>query len=223
MTQPANPGSGTDQPVGGGAYEVRQGDCLLSIAHAHGLDWKAVWDHPNNAELKEQRGSPNVLFPGDRLFIPAPGRKHESCATEARHRFRRKGVPIEFELCVLDGDDPREGIHYVAEVENRRVEGTVPGDGVIKLSIRPSDRSGRLVLRPGPDQEEYDLAFGGLDPAHTPSGAASRLRNLGYLGTDRTPEALARALSKFQRRESLAVSGTLDDATARALTRAHGS
>ena len=55
-------------------YPVKQGDSLASIAFDHGLFWQSVWNHPNNARLKQQRGSPNILKPGDVVFVPDENR-----------------------------------------------------------------------------------------------------------------------------------------------------
>lgn len=33
--------------------------------------YRTIWDDAQNAELKRARVNPNVIFPGDRLFIPA--------------------------------------------------------------------------------------------------------------------------------------------------------
>ena len=74
-------------------YTVKQGDCISSIAQKHGLFWDKVWNHPKNANLQERRKDPNVLSPGDVVFVPDKDEKEESGATEQRHRFKRKGVP----------------------------------------------------------------------------------------------------------------------------------
>jgi hypothetical protein len=223
LPQPADPGQGAPNAIGQGNHTVCKGECVFSIAEGSGLFWETIWQHPKNRELREKRGSPHVLLPGDKVFVPPIELRQEARATKSRHRFRRKGIPLTLDLRLMDGDEPRAGVPYLVQIEGRTSEGNVPSDGVIHLAIRPSDRSGRLIVHPGPEQEEYPLALGHLDPVHSPSGLRARLKNLGLLGDDGSAEALARALTKFQNDRSLPATGELDDATARELCEAHGS
>lgn len=77
---------------------VKQGECIESISFEHGLFWDTLWNLPENAELKQKRKDPNILFPGDEVFVPDKEEKTESCATEQKHRFRKKGVPAELRI-----------------------------------------------------------------------------------------------------------------------------
>lgn len=52
-------------------YIVKPGDWLAKIAEEHGSTVSAIWNHPENAEYRATRGSPDVLYPGDVLHIPA--------------------------------------------------------------------------------------------------------------------------------------------------------
>ena len=75
-------------------YTVKQGEYLSKIAKSFGFaDYKAIWDHPENAEFKKKRKNPNILYPGDNLFIPAKEGKEISGVTEQRHRFQVKRSP----------------------------------------------------------------------------------------------------------------------------------
>src|SRR5260221_10626722 len=89
---------------------VSSDDCILSLAHAGGLFWKAVWEHPKNATIKELRKKPTCLREGDWVYIPDLTMKEESGATEKRHRFRRLGVPAYLHIRLMRDNKPRANL-----------------------------------------------------------------------------------------------------------------
>ena len=85
------------------SYTVKQGDHLSSIAKAYGFsDYETIWNDPNNAELKQLREDPNVLFPGDVVYIPDRELRVEARATEVRHKFVKHGKAIKIRLVLED-------------------------------------------------------------------------------------------------------------------------
>jgi hypothetical protein len=81
---------------------VKQGEHLVQIASECGFsDYHTIWDHPNNARLTKERENPNVLFPGDVLFIPDKQAKTYPAQTSLRHRFvlhsRELRIQVRFE------------------------------------------------------------------------------------------------------------------------------
>src|SRR5438270_7345148 len=86
-----------------GYYIVKQGDHVSSIAKDNGFpDYHIIWDHPNNAELKQKRQNPNVLFPGDHVFLPDREKHEEPCPTDQHHRFRAKLSRLRLRLVLED-------------------------------------------------------------------------------------------------------------------------
>jgi LysM domain len=84
-------------------HTVVQGEHLSSIARKYGFSsYKTIWDHGQNAELKKKRQNPNVIFPGDLLFIPDKGEKEESRSTEKRHHFKLKAEKPKLRLFLED-------------------------------------------------------------------------------------------------------------------------
>ena len=52
-------------------HKVQSGECLSTIGKQYRFeDFRTIFDHPKNGPLKRKRENPNVLLPGDCLFIP---------------------------------------------------------------------------------------------------------------------------------------------------------
>lgn len=208
-------------------HKIHQGECIDSIAAARGLLPETIWDHPNNAALrKSRRDDPNVLMPGDQVFIPLPRRRQEACATTLQHRFRMKRPRRE--LCIVfvnHLDEPRDGLPYLLEIDGTKITGDTTAAGEVKTRIAPDACRGELTLLPGTEWEErYDLQLGHLDPVSEISGAVARLCNLAYwhdLDTRELDETLQEAIEHYQRDHGLAISGELDDATHDSLRKEH--
>jgi hypothetical protein len=74
------------------SYIVIQGDCLPSIAAREGFFWDTIWNASSNAELRETRKDPAVLFPGDEVSIPDKRKKTAPVSSGRVNRFRIKGI-----------------------------------------------------------------------------------------------------------------------------------
>lgn len=199
-------------------HVVEQGDCISSIAEQYGFFWSTLWNHADNAELKDLRKDPNALLEGDVVVIPDKTQKEESCATESKHKFKKKGVPAKMKIRLMLDDQPRKNEPYKLCVDGKWSEGKTDGDGYIEMDIPPEARQGELRLGSGTEIDIFQLGFGTLDPADTESGAEDRLLGLGY---DLTP-GLAEALKAFQSKEQLTVSGDLDESTEKKLKERYG-
>lgn len=244
-------------PLGSGGHTVTPGECINSIADEFGMFWETIWNDPGNSDLRCNRVNPDLLLPGDRLVIPDKRPGCASGATDKRHRFRRKGVPVELVLRIMKDrwetaaieyssdtngpssyDDspvdigearptePEANQPYVLRIDGQTTTGTTGADGMLTQRIPPRAERGRLVLRPGAENERIiDLALGDMDPVSEPRGAAKRLCNLGFpceLADDMTTGVMA-ALTCFQESADLEATGILDKPTQDALTSEHGS
>jgi N-acetylmuramoyl-L-alanine amidase len=90
---------------------------MAAIGAAYGYNWQTLWNHPQNANLKNTRKDPNVLFPGDFVFIPEKTLRLENCVTDKCHKFVLKGVPEILRICLLNEfDHPLSGIDYELQV-----------------------------------------------------------------------------------------------------------
>lgn len=53
---------------------IQPGEYLSLISQRHGLSsWNVIYDHPNNAGFRVLRPDPDLIQPGDRVFVPATG------------------------------------------------------------------------------------------------------------------------------------------------------
>lgn len=211
-------------------YIIQQGDSTASVAYAHGFYWRTVWIDPRNAGLRRSRHHPNVLRPGDVLFVPEKQPKEVAAATEQRHRFRRKGVPEKLRLRLLnESNEPRADVAYTLDIDGRLLHGRTDSEGRLEHGLPPDARQGRLIIRPdgGREEEEYALAVGYLDPRDDMSGVRARLMNMGYLTEDGAngegDSGLERAIRRFQRDHGMRPTGVLDDELRRMLHDSHGS
>jgi hypothetical protein len=209
-------------------HKVVQGDCIKSIAAKHGLEPDAIWEHANNASLREKRNA-FALFPGDVLFVPDRLEKSVPVATSRSHTVVVKIPKTLLHIRFLDVDDePRKDVPYTLEIDGVEFEGTTTADGEVKQEIRADARSGTLTLNPGQgaDEEVYTVELGHLDPIEETSGLQARLQHLGlYTGEvdgklgSRTRDAIL----AYQRAYDLSDTGELDDDTKNHLQQRHGS
>jgi len=203
--------------------KVHPGECIDSIAACHGLSWETLWNDPVNGDLRAKRESPNILQAGDEVGIPELRPKTEDAATEARTRFRRKGVPSRLRLVLVDSEGKvRSNVKCRLDVDGHLSEIETDAQGLLKTTISPLARHGRLFVPSGDRELAYDLELGGLDPPDTASGARHRLENLG-IHAGESDEDLRRALLEYQRRAGLEPTGQLDETTVQTLQDEHGS
>lgn len=220
MNSESHKSDGSDAP---GKYIVRSGDCITSIAEAHGLFWKTLWDDPANERIRKERKNPNLLAPGDELVVPEKRIHNESGATEKKHRFRKKGVPAKISFRVMDGGKPRSGQPYLLIIDGRSTKGELDEDGRVEISIPPGAVAG--VLRAGDPPQEYQLRLGQLDPITTVAGVQARLNSVGYncgpVNGVMGAETIA-AVRRFQQDEGLEVTGKIEVPVTDALQKRFG-
>jgi hypothetical protein len=207
-------------------HVVTQGECVSSIAYVYGFLPDTIWNHPDNARLKEDRKVGHLLYPGDVVHIPDRELRYEDCATDASHRFVRKGVPEKLEIVLLDRDDqPRANLQYVLTIDGVSHEGVTDASGSLRHPIPPNAREGRLLLL-AEIEEEYPLNLGHLDPVTKISGIQARLANLGFdcgpADGNFGPRTKA-ALALFQRANDLEPTGEPDAGTTNCLVQRYGS
>jgi N-acetylmuramoyl-L-alanine amidase len=211
-------------------HTVVQGEHLSRIAKQYGFsDFHTIWDHPENAALKQKRQNPNVLHPGDRLHIPDREVREESRSTDQKHRFKVKGGRLMLRLVLEDiYEKPIANARCELVVEGDRRDLTTDGKGKIEVAIPQAAESGTLIVR-SPETSIDGLALpvkiGHLDPVEEITGQKARLGNLGYYtgAIDEAQDTSFRlAVEEFQCEHDLAVDGVCGPATRAKLKSVHG-
>jgi hypothetical protein len=124
-------------------------------------------------------------------------------------------------------EEPISNAPYIFEVDGSLVdEGKTDGDGGVEIPLPPNAKEGRITVHPGkPEEKTFALQLGGVDPVDEVSGVRQRLANLGFFCAPEGPadaEDLQTSLRKFQEKNSLDVTGKIDDATKSKLKDLHG-
>lgn len=156
---------------------VNQGECIYSISAKHGLHWETVWNDPENAKLKSLRKDANLLHPDDQVFVRELEIKELPGATEARHRFRKKGRLATLKVRILLNGEPRKNESWKAIIDGQTVTGKTDREGMLEVLVHPRVPAVDVTLANG---HCITLQIRHLDPLDTVSGVQGRLANLGY-------------------------------------------
>lgn len=204
-------------------HVIKQGEHLSTLAHKYGFrDYRTIWDDPHNAELKTKRKNPNVLYPGDEVFIPDKKQSTKPAAAGDVHTFQVTTQKLRLRVVVRDVNaKPMPNSKCQVEIDGKTTELVTGADGKIDREIPVPAHEGRLLIA----NREYRLLIGDLDPVDTISGQRARLANLGYyLGgeSEVNEEELQSAIEEFQCDYDLTVDGICGPVTQAKLLKVYG-
>jgi hypothetical protein len=201
-------------------YVVRQGDTILRIALAFGVDVEDIRLLPENAKLIAD--VLNDLLPvGEKLFIPPRKPSTLTVTTGTTNNFQATvpmhGVVIAFE----DAEGPLANEPYtLAGLGGDPVQGALDGAGTLDVTVPVSVERLEIVF---PNRfVHHTIWVGHLAPARQPAGVAARLVHLAYAApgpegagpsASTDEEGLKQILKSFQAASGLDQSGAADDAT----------
>ncbi|HEY0080970.1 MAG TPA: peptidoglycan-binding domain-containing protein [Pyrinomonadaceae bacterium] len=193
-------------------HTVKKGESVDSLAFQQGFFPETIWNYEENAPLKEQRQSRNVLAEGDVLHIPDKRPKEHQGDTALRHVFRRLGVPAQMRIQLFDNEEPFANQPYTLEIPGRQTaRDNTDEKGIIEMAVPPNATVGKLTV--GEDKRVVELKFGLLEPIANDKGRQQRLNNLGFdcgredgVVDDKTRDAIRR----FQRRVGLPDTGEFE-------------
>jgi len=167
-------------------HEVQQGEWLAKIARRYGFgDWRKIYYHPDNAELRRLRPNPNVLYPGDRIFIPERETGEVSARTEMRHQYRRKSPGDSLSIRIwpstrpIDGESPTpvKPMPYRLTIGSSVFEGETDPQGLLQIPKLPPRATEGVLEVMGCT---IRILIGHLDPVDEITGIQARLNQLGY-------------------------------------------
>jgi N-acetylmuramoyl-L-alanine amidase len=215
-------------------YIVQTQDCLSSIADKFGFsDYQIIYQDPANQEFRQKRPNPNIIYPGDKLFIPDPQKKEHAAGTAQLHKYEVQLPTVLLRLCMKDDLlQPYKGAKYRLRVGFDNFGGVTDGNGMVEQEIAPNSVDGEITIfpagcDPAADGYSFALLLGDLDPVHETSGIDARLSNLGFVtfeesgNRELTASARADAIRAFQDKFGLEVTGELDNDTRDTLQRMH--
>jgi N-acetylmuramoyl-L-alanine amidase len=193
-------------------YTAQQGDCIASIATGNGFFPDTLWNLGDNSALKDLRKDPNSLLPGDNVVIPDLTVKQQSCASGAKYTFKRKGVPLKFNVRLMCDGNPKKNLAFRLIVDGVEVaKGKSDGDGYVKAPLPATAQEGILKVTEADNTESvYVFTLGTVDPIDTLTGVIGRLLDLGYGSAADDP---ADVISAFQSQMGLTVNGQTDQPT----------
>lgn len=217
-------------------HTIRQGEHLAMLAKQNHLSsWRAIYDAPENQEIRSQRPDPNVLEPGDEWFIPEVESKQVDCATDQCHRFRTSASELRLRIVVCDHcGEPLGNKRFEIAIgeggEEQKIEGQTDGEGLVDQPIPAELQRVRLSVWNDPDAAEpwktWQLKVGSLNPVEDITGYQARLKNLGYykgaIDGESGPQTEA-ALRAFQQHAELPVDGEASTDTLDQIKSEHGS
>jgi hypothetical protein len=215
----------------GQIHIVKDGEHLPGIAAMYGFSsYKSVWEHPENAELKKERKNPNILNPGDKVFIPDKEIKEETRPADAKHLFEADTELLVLRVKVLDLLDRPRGEPCTLSTDSANFSLFEVNDHILAGTISSDAEKGELFF-PIADQSDVKIPvfIGGLNPIKEVTGQQQRLNNLGYFaGFDEHSTAqLKFAIEEFQcdhlkECKLTKPTGDMDDHTRDALEKAYG-
>jgi hypothetical protein len=211
-------------------HTVQQGESLYTIAKQHGfLNWRTIYDAPENEDLRNQRPNAQVLQPGDIIVIPdnndaALGVPLNTRTVVAK---RKSGLqPLRLHLNNADGK-PVANQDYRLTFEGGELRGKTNGNGQVLEEIPVGVVNVRLEV----GKTSHTLLVGFLNPLEDSSdggiaGVQGRLKNLGFYDGPVDGKAnpqMDSAIRSFQSDNDLPETGEADEETVARLLEVHGS
>jgi hypothetical protein len=161
-------------------YVIKQGDHLSLLAYKFDFDAGDVWNDPANEALRNLSRDPDMLAPGDVLYIPdqidKDPAKH-SLAIGQTNTFTTEAPTVDLQIKFAD---PEFASMALTVPELPDVTGlSTDGDGIVHLTLPVTLQAFTVIFTA--DGTTFECRVAHVDPVGTRSGVIQRLQNLGYL------------------------------------------
>jgi len=167
-------------------HRLDPGECLQSLALGNGFkDGKAIYDAPENADLRNLRVVPAAVAPGDTVVIPDRKPRTLSLPTEKVHKIvvRRPKALLRVQVCDEAGE-PLASKPYELTLGKTTIKDTTTGAGLIEQPLPLDVTDAKLIVHEKGSKDEgrwrWHLTMATLEGSDTPRGQWQRLVNLGY-------------------------------------------
>lgn len=213
-------------------HNVQQGETVSSIARKYGFpDWESLYNHPDNADLKDLRPNPDLIYPKDKVVIPERNVAQFKAKLNEKQTFRSKAKRNTIKLKVgAIGGSLWANRKVELKIDEEIIESTTDDDGVAEFKL-PKRHSNIAILNIYTEKEtskpcySVEVKLGHLDPITELTGQQARLTALGFdcgLLTPKTNKRYEKALEEYQQVMGLKVDGICGPETQKSLEKEYG-
>jgi hypothetical protein len=164
-------------------YVIRQGDFLLKVAHKFGFDADTIWNDAKNDALRQVRPNPNILLPGDVLYIPDQANRTPALkplVTGTTNTFTSHTPTLSLTCKFIGAEAATYASKAFTVQELADLVGLQTDDqGVATFPIPVTlTRATITFIETG---ECVELGIAAMDPINSLEGIFKRLQNLGHI------------------------------------------
>jgi hypothetical protein len=213
-------------------HTVSQGESVAIIAKKYGFpSWDILYNHSDNSGFKTLRPNPDIIFPGDKIFIPELQKSRFNVKANQRHVFRSqaKKDDVVIKIGAIGGtiwSDRKVELDINGSIVESKTD--AKGNANFKLPKGHAEEAILLVYTlKDTNNPSYRVSvkLGHLDPITEYIGQQARLTALGYdcgLLTNKANQRFENATNDFQTDNELTVDGICGPNTQQTLEKVFG-
>jgi hypothetical protein len=138
-------------------WTLEPGERLETVAYRLGVAPQALWLDHGNAELRNQRATPEDLQPGDVLSAPEKKAKREPVNPGSSVRFRRKYAPAWLRITMWIDGTPRARGDCAVVVDGQLIRLVLSEEGVVDCPVPLGAETAVLMVLYGDHTPDVEL------------------------------------------------------------------